>query len=58
MVMLLCAIYNTQLLSQINREKTKITGCYSLFGIMMIKVNILTMIISSTGVAQYKTLRM
>jgi len=31
MVMLLSAIYNVQLLPNINREKTKITGCNLLF---------------------------
>jgi hypothetical protein len=57
MVMLLNAIHNVQLLPNINREKTKITGCNLLFEIIMIKIHIKTMIISSAVVAQYKVLR-
>jgi hypothetical protein len=51
MVMLLNAIYNVQLLANINSEKTKITGCNILFET---KIHIKTMKISSAVVAQYK----
>jgi hypothetical protein len=55
MVMLLYAIYNVQLLPNINREKTKITGCNLIFET---KISIRTVKISSAMVAQYKMLRM
>jgi len=55
MAMLLNAIYNVQLLPNINREKTKITGSNLLFET---KVSIKTMKISSAVAAQYKMLRM
>jgi hypothetical protein len=55
MVMLLSAIYNVQLLPNINREKTKITGCNLLFET---KISIKAMKIGSAVVAQYKMLKM
>jgi hypothetical protein len=58
MVMLLNAIHNVQLLLNINREKTKITGCNLLFETLMIKISIKTMIISSAVVVKYNMLRM
>lgn len=51
MAMLLNAIYNEQLLPNINREKTKITGSNLL---SETKVSIKTMKISSAVAAQYK----
>jgi len=55
MVMPLNAIYNVQLLLNINREKTKMTGCNLLFET---KISIKTMKISSAVVGRYKMLRM
>jgi len=55
MVMLLNAIYNVQLLPNINTEKTEITGCNLLFET---KISIETIKISSAVGAQYKMLRM
>jgi hypothetical protein len=58
MVMLLNAIHNVQLVLNINRENTKITGCNLLLETLMIKISIKTMIISSAVVVKYKMLRM